>query len=224
MSKKNNKKAKAKAAITRKGVILVALLAAMILVVSIVTFSYSWFEPQTVSGKGLSFQEDSRLRSEDCSFVTHQGEVVTAAMKTSDPDTYKTYFIDQVRYFDATVTGSVSVPAKVGDTPGRVYFKTDITNGIGSFSHTDGQYPSIVSLYISTMPGNLTVACTYPSNSVRFVSSQQYDYYIIRNAYVKVRDDEDVDGPGLLEVEWFVENNTNSAIPINLNNLYLMYN
>lgn len=219
MSKKNNKKAKAKAAITRKGVMLIALLAAMILVVSIVTFSYSWFEPQTVTGKGLSFNEDTRLRSEDCSFETHKGEVVTSTMKTNDPDTYKGYFIDQVRYFDAVETGSVPIPAN-----SRVYFKTDITNGIGAFSRTNGEYPSIVSLYITTMPGNLTVACTYPSNSVRFVSSTQYDYYIIRNAYVKVKDDEDVDGPGLLEVEWFVENNTGTASSINLNNLYLMYN
>ena len=56
MSKKNTKKAKAKAAITRKGIILISLLAVMILIVSIVTFSYSWFEPQTLSGKGLSLR------------------------------------------------------------------------------------------------------------------------------------------------------------------------
>lgn len=263
MSKKN-KMDEIRSKMNRKGIILIALLAVLILVINAVTFSYSWFEPQTESGRGLGFENTSHLRSEECEFETFIGEVVTAADKTgSNAEAFKDYYIDQVKYSDVkllcepytdsnnngvhdageaytdvdengayTDTTKVSVPAAVTSggvtTPGKKYFRTDITNQSSSYS-------SVISLYIFSMPANLAVAITSPSNTYHFVGTvadMQHDfgqdtwpdYFIIRNAYVKIKDENDADGPGLLRVEWFVENRSSSPVTIDLNGLYLMYN
>ena len=118
--------------------------------------------------------------------------------------------------------------------PGRVYFRTNVQN-------TDTEHPSVISLYHHNFPADLGLGVTYPSNTY-FINDFGYDNgnypdcWILRNAYVKVKDIADVDGPGLLQVDWFVENfdtvNTKSirvtkqtlgvATPIEW--LYLMYN
>lgn len=210
MSRPKKKKKQNRILSNRHGIMLIALLAVVILMVNLMTFSYSWFTPQVQTGKGIYFTHTTNLRSEDCSFETYQGTVSTS--------TDNGLYIGEVVYNTAQVTGNVSIPAN-----SKVYFRTNIQNN-------STQYPSIVSLYIASMPANLTVAVTYPSNSVRSITSAQSDYYIIRNAYVKVKDLNDADGPGLLVVDWYVENTTGSPITLHLGTpgsdvgLYLMYN
>ena len=69
----------------------------------------------------------------------------------------------------------------------------------------------------------MMLAVTFPSNTVRSTgSSAATDFYIIRNAYVKKNVATDADGPGLLEVEWFVKSTSNTSL--NFTKLYLMYN
>lgn len=201
----------------RRGIVVVSVLAVLILLVNIITLSYSWFEPETVDGKGLKLNDATRLRSEDCSFETFIGEV---------NDTFSDgHYIDQVLFEDDPLQDQlvanasqtkVTVPAKNGDTPGIVYFRTEIQNN-------SELYPSVVSLYAHSMPANLTVACTSPSNTVRMVgSTSKSDYYIVRNAFIKTKDLNDADGPGLLPVEWFLQNDTNSAIEIQITATYHM--
>lgn len=240
------------------GIVLIVALAVMILVLNVIAFSYSWFTPKTVEGKGLAFDDTIAIRSENCKFSTFIGKIVTKQDKIedesrgSDEKLFSNYSIDEVKYEDKSLrqrqldpqdsfNGYVTVPAAHSETdalgntisvPGRVYFKTEVQN-------EDTKYSSIVSMYIETMKANLKVCVTSPSNSVRRVGSEDVkDYYIIRNAFVKVKEETDADGPGLLPIEWFVENPTDSAITLQIepvevteNNktftrvgLYLMYN
>lgn len=200
---------------TRRGVVLISVLAVLILLVNVITASYSWFTPKTVPGSGMQYVKDAYLRSEQCSFSTYEGWKRTE---------YSTgHYKDAIEYNSSAVT---SATIEAGKTK---YFRTSIINA-------DTNAASDVSVFFASFGQascNLTVAVTYPSNTVRKVSAAETDYYLIRNAYVKVRDDNDVDGPGLLQVDWFVINNGSSAVTIKLGpesdggtdaNMYLMYN
>ena len=239
----NKKKKKSRLITTRHGVVLIALLAVLILVVNIIAFSYSWFTPKTRSGDSMALERVDSIRSERCTFSTYQGTLVTDsnwdASFTVDNETtsYKKqgYFIDQVVYNNAPIAENavITIPeATIVDgktVPGRVYFRTNIQN-------TDTEHPSVISLYHHQMLRDVGVAITYPSNTYHRTEDVYDDYFILRNAYVKAKDEADADGPGLLQVEWFVENfdteNTKSIrvtrqttgedAPIEW--LYLMYN
>ena len=182
---------------TKKGVVLISLLAAMILVVSIVTASYSWFTPQIQTGKSINYTAENVIRSENCSFTTYLGTKNTSGEN-----------IGKINYdTEHTVTGVQKV-----DITGVIYFKTKIENA--------SDYPTDVSLYISSMPASI-VAVAYPSNSVRTVSSAQSDYYIVRNAYVSVLD-HSIKNSGELTVEWFLK--ASQGTEVDLSGLYLTYN
>ena len=195
----------------RHGIIMIALLAVMILVVNLVMFSYSWFTPASVTGQGLALEETSSLRSERCTFETYPGVLVTESNHSS----YSDYYIDQIAYSNSPVPENAVIKVPVATmvdgekVPGRAYFRTNIQNN-------DTEYPSVISLYHNQFPNNLGIAVTYPSNTYFFNDTGNYDdCFILRNAYVKVKDDADVDGPGLLQVEWFVENlSTSNTIDI----------
>ena len=203
--KKKSQKDKRKVFIaSRRGIMLIAMVALLVLSINLITSSYSWFTPQNVNGTGMNYAFDGKPRSENCSFKTYRGTKVTSDNRQEGE------YLDQIRYNANETTGDVSV-----DVNSVQYFKTEIVNA-------DTTNASNVSLFIKSMPA-CTVAVTYPSNSVRIVSSSTSDYYIIRNAYVKRKDTADVNGPGLLVVEWFVKTGSSSAT-INLNNLYLTYN
>lgn len=225
---------------TRRGVVLIALLAVMIFVVNLIVSSYSWFTTETETGVGLALDMKSSIRSERCIFETYQGTLVTADnWETGDNYKAQGYYIDQVAYNNTKIADDavITIPKATtktenGETvivPGRVYFRTNIQN-------LDTEHPSVISLYHHQMLRDVGVAITYPSNTYHRTEDVYDDYFILRNAYVKVRDDNDVDGPGLLPVEWFVENfdtsatksirvtrqNTGVESPIEW--LYLMYN
>lgn len=208
MPKKDRKK-KPRQFTNRHGIVLIAALAALILIVNIVAFSYSWFTPGSDSGNSLRMDMNTKVRSENCTFETYRGTVVTEDMYNGTGGyiaaDYRGYYIDQVKYDSTKIANNTAISV---DAHSRVYFRTQIQNH-------DEQYPSVVSLYHLNMPANLYVAVTYPTNTFHFVGATPYsDYFIIRNAYVKPKDENDVNGPGLLTVEWFVENRTDSAIDI----------
>ena len=208
--KKMSKKAKANEVLhSRKGVILLALIALMVLIINLISASYSWFQPSTVTKKSVGYSYDGKLRSQDCDMTTILG--TKAAEADPDGGIYK----GQIDYnpnlsSNQHATNTISIAA--GATQ---YFKTEIVNR-NTENATD------ISLYIKVMPA-CTVAVTYPSNSVRTVSDSRNDYYLIRNAYIKKYVPTDVNGPGLLEVEWFVKNTGSSGISINLDYLYIIY-
>ena len=234
-AKSSKAKDKKRQLMNRRGIVLIALLALMILVVNLVVFSYSWFTPETTSGVGLALDTTATVRSQKCTFSTYQGTLVTESNKNQ----HTGYFIDQIHYNDNPIAANteitipkastVVVNSKTTTVPGRVYFRTNIQN-------TDTEHPSVVSLYHHSFPAELGIGVTYPSNTYFINGDEDYDdCFILRNAYVKVKDEADVDGPGLLQVEWFVENfSTDSTKSIRVTSqttgsdtiewLYLMYN
>ena len=226
----------------RRGIILIALLALMILIVNLIVVSYSWFTPASTRGVGLSLDMTSSLRSEKCTFSTYQGTLVTDANWETGNPSYRSqgYFIDQIAYGSDPIAenAEITIPQATtktegGETvivPGRVYFRTNVQN-------TDTEHPSVISLYHHSFPADLGIGVTYPSNTYFINGNSAYDdCFILRNAYVKVKDEADVDGPGLLQVEWFVENFDTSAtksirvtrqtsgVAAPIEWLYLMYN
>lgn len=213
--KRNAKSGSVNKTFTRRGVILISVLAVLILMVNVITASYSWFTPKSVNGAGMQYVETAYNRSEKCSFSTYNGTKLTTPRAG--------HYADQLEYSASAIT-SASIPA--GETR---YFRTSIINA-------DTKYASDVSLYFASLGEencNLTIAVTYPSNTVRKVSSAEPDYCLVRNAFVKVHDENDVDGPGLLQIDWFVTNHGSSNITIKLGpesaggsdaNMYLMYN
>ncbi len=62
MKAENKRKSAAKAKdkkqnrTTRRGVVLISVLAIVILIVNIVTASFSWFRPQSVAGAGMEYK------------------------------------------------------------------------------------------------------------------------------------------------------------------------
>ena len=256
-AKESKTQKKKRKLLRRRGIILIALLALMILVVNLIVFSYSWFTPTTTDGIGLAFDNSEDLdsiRSERCTFSTYRGTLVTAGnweqnitFNDVQNTTYRAqgYYIDQVAYGNTPIANNVEITIPKATTqevdgeevtvPGRVYFRTNIQN-------TDTEHPSVISLYHHEFPGNLGLAVTYPSNTYFFndfgtgTNHNYPDCWILRNAYVKVKDDADIDGPGLLQVDWFVENFDTAAtksirvtrqttgVDTPIEWLYLMYN
>ena len=203
--KRKSMKAKNQPLANRRGVVLISVLAVLILIINLITASYSWFTPKSVSGSGMQYVEAARTRSEECSFKTYLGSKVTSYSAG--------HYIDQIDYKSEITSKSVAA----GKTE---YFRTSIIN-------SNENYASDISLYFSSFGEsncNLTVAVTYPSNTVRTVESVKTDYCLVRNAYVKMHDQNDLEGPGLLQIDWCVKNNGSSAATVDLSNMYLMYN
>ena len=180
-------------------ILLVVLLAVTILVLNILSFSFSWFTPVDETKHGMEFDEKYTLRSENCTFQTFEGEKVTE----DNIANHSGYYIDQIAYNSDQIEDNHTFYIAPGE---RVYFRTVIQN-------QDREYPSVISLYHHRLPAKLTIAVTYPSNTYYTPDANYDDCFILRNAYVKVRDDNDVDGPGILTVEWFVENSSSATIP-----------
>lgn len=184
----------------RNGLKLILLLAALILVVSIVTMSYSWFEPGVRKRTGMEYKADVNVRSESCAIT---GNYVGA------PDANDN---NKIKYSTA-VSGAQSVS---GD--GIKYYRTVIAN-------TDVN-PTNVSLYISSLPAPNADNSAYglgvasPSNSYHKYKAAQSDIYIVRNAYIAGKSEGE---NGELYVDWFIKPNGNT-VKINFNHLYLMYN
>lgn len=180
----------------RNGIVLVALLAVMILVISLITMSYSWFTPEVRKGTGMTYQADLKIRSENCSIV----------------GTYKnTAEANHAKNYSTAVGTSESVPAN-----GIRYFKTVISNADANATN--------VSLYAASLPsGTYGLGVAYPSNSYHKYSSGGSDVYIVRNAHIDGMSEGE---NGEIYVEWFIKNESDSAVTVNFSTLglYLMYN
>ena len=186
----------------RNGIVLVALLAVMILVISLITMSYSWFTPEVRKGTGMTYQADLKIRSENCSIV----------------GTYKnTAEANHAKNYSTAVGPSESVPVPAN---GICYFKTVISNADANATN--------VSLYAALLPsGTYGLGVAYPSNSYHKYSSGDSDDYsdvnIVRNAHIDGMSEGE---NGEIYVEWFIKNESNSAVTVNFSTLglYLMYN
>lgn len=185
---------------------LCILLAVLILVITMTTVSFSWFEPDVQSGVGLQFKETTTLRSESCTIKTYKG------VKITDSTSTKYGLVD---YETTEVANGTAQIIKEGET---VYFKTVVEN-------TSEDYDTNVSLFLKTFTVNSNIASVgvaVPTNSYRTFSSNQNDLSIVRNAFVKkyVKTDS---APGELSIEWFVKCDS-GQVSFYPRDLYLAYN
>lgn len=208
MSKRNkSKKPRLNIFVGRRGSILILALAAMILVVSAFSMTYSWYSPQVQTGKGANYSAMVKVRSEDCIIVE------TNELPSNN-------FMD----FSGTLTdisGGQSVSAN-----SIKYFRTVIRN--------KNINPTNISLYLKAFPKEDSVAkvglgVANPSNSYHEYTGSTNDVCIVRNAFLYGSNDENYRD---LYVVWFVKTSTDSVTvnvtgkdnTIDNNNLYLRYN
>ena len=191
---------------TRKGVMLVSLLAILIVVVSIITASYSWFLPTSTKSTGISYNSSAGFRSESCT-VKHYAGTKNAT----------TGVISYSKTEIATNTQSITRGTKA-------YYRTEITN-------TSSDYTTVFSLFFSNFPnqtdptinafGNVSLGISYPSNTFRTLSEVQTDYPLLRNVYLNANDGTNEDAS--ISVEWFVVADDSSDFSFDINNIYLVY-
>lgn len=219
---KDSKKKKARLISGRRGIVLVVLLAVMILVVNIVTLSYSWFKPAVEPGTGMHYKSDVRVRSENCEIVgTYKAADVSSPQINGKWD-----FSDTTAY-----TGEQTISAN-----SIQYFKTVVKNLDTA--------PSNISLYIKSLPAKVNgsapaagstfetfgLGVGYPSNSYHKYSTSQSDIYIARNAYIGGKDSNEEE----IYFIWFIKTGSKSVTvdltpydpenPTASCNLYISYN
>lgn len=181
MQKQKNKKKPAakgfgkKLLTKRNGVILVVFLAVLILVINLITLSYSWFSPEVKKGTGMQYNATLTVRSQNCAITHTEGTVTNGVIDYSTPaSTSITVAANSIKYFKTTVANSDPNP-------------TNISLYISSLHEVENAY-------------GLGVA--YPSNTYRKYTDAQTHLYILRNAYVEGAEG---GTSGLLEIEWFIK-------------------
>lgn len=203
-SKKRTKKGISK----RNGITLIILLAVMILIVNIVTLSYSWYEPGVKTGTGMSYVSDVQVRSEKCAiigtFPATENAISDASLRTGN----LVYNTDDL----SNAITTASVPAN------RIYyFRTVIANN-------DETASSNISLYLKDFPANASLGVAYPSNSYHSYSAAAQDVNIVRNAHIFGNMNDDY---SKLTIDWFVKTG-DTAVTVNFNptnnEIYISYN
>ena len=190
---------------------LCLLMAVLILVISMTTVSFSWFEPDVKEGIGLQYKDEVTLRDEHCTIITYSGSL---------NNTPGSLGYGLVQYSGEVGTSDVTVSATTSGettTPGFAYFKTVITN-------SSEDYDTVVSLFLPSITpndGRAGLGVATPTNSYRTFGAEQTDIHIIRNAQVKMHVSTDAN-PGQLSVEWFVKCESGS-VTFNPSQVYLMY-
>ena len=182
----------------RTGVIVVVLLALLILAVNLITFSYSWFLPEIKKGSGVQYSADLTVRSENCGLSHTKGSVSNGAI------TYNALTGEEAE------TKSIRVNAN-----SIQYFRTTVTNYDVNATN--------ISLYIESLPAadnEYGLGIATPSNTYRTFTEAQTQVCILRNAYVK---GEQYGTKGQLAIEWFIKT-SGTAVTVDLDDLYLMYN
>lgn len=185
---------------------LCIVMAVLIVVISLTTATFSWFEPDAKEGVGLQFVEEAALRAENCVVATYRGEL------NITPGT-PNYGL--VEYDESRPVGTTTVNA--GTT---VYFKSVITNN-------NEDKDTVVSLYLRTFNvssnnGSASLGVATPTNSYRTFTSSQTDLHIIRNAYVSYKVENEA-RTGEVVVEWFVRCDS-GYVTFSPGSAYLTYN
>lgn len=186
---------------------LCIVMAVLIVAISLVTATFSWFEPGVKQGVGLQFKETTSIRAQDCTFETFRGTLNSDPTNTTGVYGLVTYSSDAM--------SDLAVTAQEGET---LYFKTLITNG--SFD-----YDTNVSLFLSQIiitNGSASVGVAVPTNTYRTYTTTQSDMPVIRNANVSYQVENEAN-KGQLSVEWFVKCES-GTVSLNPANLYLSYN
>ena len=231
--KKSAQKSKGiKGIFSKRGYTVTVVLAALILIVSIVTLSYSWYSPLTQPGTSMSYSATVKVRSENCSILG----TFPANSENALPMSLKTGNLEASYVQTAAEYATVQLASMPQDAPqgaaadsastGQIfYFRTKIANN-------DTQ-PTNVSLYLKTAPSlvdgetpgasfsKIGIGVASPSNSYHTYTSPQTDVCIIRNAFVRGCNDEKYQ---TLYVDWFVRTYSASSVKIDFDDLYIRYN
>ncbi|MBQ8538246.1 MAG: hypothetical protein IJ433_01185 [Ruminococcus sp.] len=181
--------------------LLCVLMAVLIVIISLTTMSFSWFEPGTAQGIGLKFVDSSNIRAEKCEINTFVG----SKDQNANSDNF-----GKINYNNEAVDDQVISNGEVG------YYKTVITNN-------SEIYDTVVSLYLASLSatGDSTtygLGVASPTNTYRNFNTTKADIHIIRNAYIS-----NENGKRELSVEWFIKCGT-GEVRFNPSDIYLMYN
>lgn len=217
----------------KRGYTIIVVLAAVILIISIITLSYSWYSPLSQPGTSMNYSANVKIRSEDCTIIgTFPAESENALPMSGKTGNLEESFSKSSAADDVTVQLITTVPqdAPEGTTAdtsatGQIYyFRTKIQNN-------DVQ-PTNVSLYLKSAPTKVNgetpgasfskfgIGVASPSNSYHTFTTSQTDVCIVRNAFIRGKNDEKYQN---LYVDWFVRI-TDSSVKIDFTQLYLRYN
>lgn len=189
--------------LAKRGIPLVLTLAVLILLVNVITASYSWFSPTSLSGAGMKFQQSDSIRSENCSLKLFQGTKVNGVINYSEVST------------NASVTGTSSDDP----TEGLNYFRVVVKNA-------DTVNASNVSiLFNCAINAGTTIGIMTPSNAVHTYTSNMAEktVFLVRNAYVKKLVSTEVN-PGELYVDFFIRYTGSGSFTLSPSDLEILYN
>lgn len=185
-------------------ILICIVLAVLIGIIGMTTFSFSWFEPDVKEGVGLQFSDSVNLRPEKCTFSTYSGTKGSNGVITYSETAL-------VKASSLTLSGTET-------SPSIAYYKTVITN-------ENANKDTVVSLYLKsfnvTTQGSASLGVAIPTNSYRTYTTEEKDLHIIRNAHVSYLVQNE-DRTGELVVEWFVKCDSGS-VTFNPGDLYIMY-
>ncbi len=183
------------------------LMTILIVVLSMLTFSFSWFAPGSETGVGLQFSETTSVRSENCKYTTYTGDNNNGV-------------ISYENVINASTEVTVSSQGSGNNaTPGFAYFKTVIQN-------VNDNYDTNISLYLPQFnvdtETTAAIGVAVPTNTYKSYKGNNSDVAIVRNAYIAAYS-YDKDASGSISIEWFVKCDK-GAVTLNPGSVYLTYN
>ena len=189
--------------LAKRGIPLVLTLAVLILLVNVITASYSWFSPTSLSGAGMKFQQSDFIRSENCSLKLFQGTKVNGVITYSEVST------------NTSVDSTPSTDPTVGLNYFRVVVKNDDTVNASNVSI----------LFNCTINADTTIGIMTPSNAVHTYTSDMAEktVFLVRNAYVKKLVSTEVN-PGELYVDFFIRYTGSDSFTLSPSDLIILYN
>ena len=197
--------------VNKRGMLLVIVLAVLIVMVSIVNVTYSWFEPLDQNGAGMEFTDEKNIRSENCSFKIYEGTVDS----TTKAITYSDEAMASNKQLVIPNPTDVNKP-----TDGLKYYRITVTN-------TDEQNGSNISiLFNCTIKAGTTIGVVSPTNSTHtYTEAVNNKVFLVRNAYITPRDSAKTDS-GTLNIEFFIRytGDEQDGLHINQDWIKLLYN
>lgn len=177
--------------------VLCIVMAVLIVIISVTTVSFSWFEPGKKSGTGLQFSEVDIVRPSNCCKMVN-------------------YIVGET---ETEFSGDTETTIASGNT---AYFKTVVKNNADYDTNISLYLENISLTPPADTVGDFMLAVTIPTNTCRSFQQSQTDMHIVRNACVRAYDVE-VAGTGEITIEWFIKSSSGS-VSFKASDIYITYN
>ena len=198
--------------VNKRGILLIIVLAVLIVMVSLVNVTYSWFEPLPKNGAGMHFTDEKYIRSENCSFKIYEGTVNETTKAIS---------------YESEVGNDLIIPRTESTDPsvGLKYYRITVTNA-------DTQNGSNISILFNCTIGDdnpnydMTIGVVAPTNSTHTYTTSVTDkVFLIRNAYISPLDTAKADS-GTLNIDFYIRytGDQSGGFTIQKNWIKILYN